>query len=263
MAWRNILGRALRWLSARTPGSLSMSDPDWAERMAPFIRRYPPRGSVEKFPVLLLLHGCAGDFPHLDHWARLLSEAGYLVYTIDSLTPRNIPAWKARCLVCIGLRLPGFQRSRDITAALSLVGSDPMADLSRIGLIGWSHGAWTVMEWLYDPSQTRVLKETGATLASLIFVYPYCGLASIIHQQNWPATVPVLIVTAEHDRIVSNRLTEGLVSRLQKLGLNVTHVTMHGAKHAFDLSYKKSFNPDRTADLQDRVLDFLTRELAI
>jgi dienelactone hydrolase len=251
----------MRWLRARLVDRESASEADWAIRMAPFVRRYQPEQRAQKYPVLLLMHGCAGDFPHLEHWAQLLASEGYLVYTVDSLTPRNIRSWQAHCLVCTGLRLTGFARRQDITAVLSVIRRDPEADLDRLGLIGWSHGGWTIMEWLHDPAQTQILHDAGMTLAALIFVYPYCGFASVIHLQSWPAPAPVLIVTAERDRTVSNKTTERLVRRLRDLDLRAILITMPGARHAFDLSYKNSFDAERTADLQREILHCLNQEM--
>ena len=262
MAFEQTLAHALRWLSMRLAGRHPISEADWEKRMAPFIRRYMPDRRAAKYPVLLLLHGCAGDFPHLDHWAQLLARQGYLVYTVDSLTPRNIGLWQAFCLVCTGLQLTGFERRRDITAVLSVICRDPKADLARLGLIGWSHGAWTIMEWLHDPAQTQILLEAGATLASLIFVYPYCGFASVVHQQSWPVTAPVLFVTAERDRVVPNHATERLVRRLTERSLQAALLSLRGVRHAFDVSYKNTFDAQRTADLEHGILDFLSRHLS-
>jgi dienelactone hydrolase len=261
MTWQRAIGRALRWLDANLPRRKSLSEEEWGRCMEPFIRRYAPRRSAEKYPPLLLLHGCAGDFPHLEHWARLLAEEGYLVYAIDSLTPRNIRPWQAHCLVCTGLRLRGQERSRDISAAISLICRDTEADLSRLGLIGWSHGAWTTMEWLHDPLQTQILRETDTKLTALIFIYPYCGTASVIHQKSWPAAAPILIVTAERDRTVCNRPTERLAQDLSDLGLAVSLVTMPGVEHAFDLFYRKFFNAKQTRELEREVLRFLEKEM--
>ena len=230
--------------------------------MAPFIRRYAPEQRAAKYPVLLLLHGCAGDFPHLDHWARLLAAEGCHVYTIDSLTPRGIRPWQAHCLICTGLYLQGLERSRDISAALSLICRDNEADLTRLGIIGWSHGAWTVMEWLHDATRTHLSEGVVAQPAALIFVYPYCGTASVIHQQSWPSTAPVLIFIAERDKTVSNVPTRHLAENLEHLGVPVSLITMPGAKHAFDLFYKKSFDPEQTLNLKSRVLHFLGQRLS-
>jgi dienelactone hydrolase len=165
-------------------------------------------------------------------------------------------------MVCTGLRLTGAERSRDITAALSMIRRDPEADLGRLGLIGWSHGAWTIMEWLHHPRLMQITREAGADIAALSFIYPYCGFASVIHRRDWLATAPVLIVTAERDGVVSNKPTERLARQLKARGIRVTFVTMQGARHAFDLSYKNCYDPERTADLEVSARDFLNRELA-
>ena len=90
------------------------------------VYRYAPSESHGPFPTALLLHGCAGDKDHLAGRGRLLARHGHLVYTIDSLSPRNISSLQARCLVCTGLMLQGKKRSRDLTESISIALQDPM-----------------------------------------------------------------------------------------------------------------------------------------
>jgi dienelactone hydrolase len=249
----------LRWLGK----SLSRNKPaipqeEWEEILAPHIKRYVP-SHADKAPVILLMHGCAGDFSHLHKWAGFLAEQGFLAYTVDSLTPRGISSGMAKCIVCTGLRLHGGERSRDISAALSIIGKDPQADLDKLVFLGWSHGAWTIMEWLLQAEFYKAFKASGRKIAASIFIYPYCGLASAIHLHAWPHDFPVFFVTAQQDRVVPNKRTMNFYNNLLKVrGCSLTHTEIEGVAHGFDLFERKNlYNEAKARELQALVVDYL------
>lgn len=248
----------LRWLGKNLAGDKpELPSQEWESILAPHIRRYTPP-HADKAPVILLMHGCAGDFVHLHKWAGYLAGQGFLVYTVDSLTPRGISSEMAKCIVCTGLRLHGSARSRDISAALALIGKDPQADMEKLVFLGWSHGAWTIMEWLLQTETYKLFKTSGGRLAASVFIYPYCGLASIIHLAEWPHDFPLLVVTAQKDRVVPNGHTYAFRDRLQSQSLAFLHKELEGVPHGFDLFERKNlYNEAKTTELQTLVVDYL------
>jgi dienelactone hydrolase len=251
------LGQFLRGLVGHLSSvNTRANDAAWTKRLASFVHRYAPEGPGP-FPCAILLHGCGGDFQHLESWGRTLASQGILAFTIDSLGPRGLGPFAARCLVCTGLRLRGPERCRDITTILPFVLADPWVDRGLIHLVGWSHGAWTVTEWMLDAEAQAFAVANGISLASLVLVYPYCGIASSVHGRPWTSRSPVLVVTGEADRIVSNARTRGFIERLWRDGVPVTHVALDGVGHAFDVEANPAFDAAKAAELREIVVSFL------
>ena len=253
-------GLILRRLARRLSFSEnSLSASGWREKLLRWVRRYEPAEGQDPFPTVILMHGCAGDKAHLEGWARLLARHGTLVYTIDSLTPRDINVLQARCLVCMGLRLHGRERSRDLTETLSLVLRDPMVDRRRISLIGWSHGAWTITEWMLDDKAATFAAHADVAVASIVLTYPYCGLASSIHDKEWTHRLPVMVVTGGKDSVTPNKKTFAFVEKLSRMNTPVTHTHIEGAGHGFDVEGNAQYSAEQTRRLQNAVLEFLGR----
>ncbi len=249
------LRRLARLLSPREkPGDAE----EWARTLTRYVHRYAPEGPGP-FSTAILLHGCGGDFRHLDRWGRHLASRGILAYTIDSLSPRGLGPLSARGLVCTGLRLRGVERCRDITTVLPSVLADRYVDRGAVHLVGWSHGGWAVTEWMLDPTAQDLLGTGALTVASIVLVYPYCGILSSIHERPWTSRAPVLVVTCGKDRVVPNATTRTFVAGLSRAGVPVTHVPIDGVGHGFDVEGIATFSPAEARELREIVAAFLLR----
>jgi len=248
------IGRVLRGLARRWTGDTRGGTKDWTQTLLRFVHRYEPSEGRGPFPTAILLHGCGGDLDHLESWGRFLAGRGILAVTIDSLSPRGLGPLSARCLVCTGLTLRGEERCRDITAILPSVLADPHVDRGRISLVGWSHGAWTVTEWMLD---AKAVDAAPLFVDSIVLVYPYCGILCGIHERPWTSQSPVLVVTADADRIVPNAETGGFVEALSRASVPVTHVALDGVGHAFDVESNGAFDAAKAAELREIVASFL------
>ena len=254
------LGRILRGVARRlSVRDDALSAEEWTATLWRFVRRYAPPEGHGPYPTAILLHGCAGDPRHLSSWGRLLARNGILAYTIDSLTPRGISPLAARLLVCTGLRLQGWERCHDVTHVLPKVFADPMVDRHRISLVGWSHGAWTITEWMLDGEARTFATRTGLSIRSLVLAYPYCGIASTIHEKEWTGSGPVMVVTGGADVVVSNRKIRSFVESLSRGNVPVEHVSIDGVGHGFDVEGNGNFSAEMTKDLEARVLAFLSK----
>jgi dienelactone hydrolase len=252
------LGRALRGLARRWPGGDARpTRTDWTQTLLRFVHRYEPSEGRGPFPTAILLHGCGGDFDHLESWGRFLAGRGILAFTIDSLSPRGLGPLSARCLVCTGLALRGEERCRDITTVLPSVLADPHVDRDRISLVGWSHGAWTSTEWMLDAKAEAVAGAAPLFVDSVVLVYPYCGILSGIHERPWTSRSRVLVVTGDADRIVPNAETRAFVEALSRASVPVTHVALDGVGHAFDVESNGAFDATKAAELREIVASFL------
>lgn len=101
-------------------------------------------------PAWLLLHGCGGPYgrdgvptARMHDYARLLNENGMHALVLDSLTPRGE---KELCTQRTGQRrVTQTERRRDALGALAWLAARGDVDGQRLGLIGWSNGASTVL----------------------------------------------------------------------------------------------------------------------
>lgn len=253
-------GSVLRDLARRVSGGAAQAaTKGWTETLLRYMHRYEPSEGQGPFPTAILLHGCGGDLDHLESWGRHLAGRGILAVTIDSLSPRGLGTFAARCLVCTGLRLRGAERCRDISAILPSVLADRRVDRDRISLVGWSHGAWAVTEWMLDPGAQDFLRTCALSIASVVLVYPYCGLLSSIHERPWTSRAPVLVVTCGKDRVVSNARTRAFVEALSRDRVPVTHVPFDGVGHGFDVEGIPTFSPSDACKVREIVATFLAR----
>lgn len=132
------------------------------------------------FPAVVLLHGCDGlnpdadwtdDHPFLDEGydERPFLEWGYVTLWVDSFGPRDL---SNACLpedyniVGPGVRALDAYAAKDFLAAL------PLVDADRIGVVGWSHGGWTVLKAVSNDSLHEPPRADPFDAA--VAFYPYC-----------------------------------------------------------------------------------------
>jgi len=100
------------------------------------------------FPAVIALHGCGGLLNKEGElarretdWANRLVRAGYVVLFPDSFTARG---FRQICTVHDRAIFPR-DRAGDVAAATEWLAKQPFVDSKRLGLMGWSHGAMTVL----------------------------------------------------------------------------------------------------------------------
>ena len=125
-----------------------------------------PRAGTAPFPAVIVLHGCNGVSRHVREMARRLAGWGYAALVVDSFRPRGFDNVCNR-----GKTFPAAVRVADVfTAAAHLRGRKDI-DPARIGAIGFSHGAWTV---LYAAAERVVAEAQARPLQAIIAYYPWC-----------------------------------------------------------------------------------------
>src|SRR5438876_205218 len=114
------------------------------------------------FPAVVWLHGCGGvvrGARHLEDWTRRLVRLGYVVAIPDSVSERGYPNG-----ICgNGTLVPAPTRAEDAYAALRHLEGRPDVIAERIGLIGFSHGGWTVLAAMDQDAGARARAAAGAT----------------------------------------------------------------------------------------------------
>ena len=108
--------------------------------------------------------------------------------------------------------------------AFAIFKSRPEIDPDRIGLLGWSHGGWTVLAAI-DRDRTPL---GGGFRAAAVF-YPHCG---------WfmpeRISAPLLMLVGGRDDICPPRKCLETAERLNRAGDSVQIQVFPEARHAFD-----------------------------
>ena len=194
-------------------------------------------GDGEPRPAIIGLHGCGGALDGKGNFGeRFFRYAGYFnaerihFLPLDSFTPRG---QKSIC------ETPNRQRSiheadrrEDVFAAIAWLAKQPSVDASRIVVMGWSHGAQTVLSTV-DATDKYVQAQPVQPRAAVAF-YPGC-LASN-KMWNYEVRKPLLIMIGELDDWTLARECVTLQERLRKNKANaaVDLVVYPGSYHGFD-----------------------------
>jgi len=180
-------------------------------------RVFRPTGSTPA-PAVIVLHDCSGPNEATFAWARRVASWGYVAIVPDSFGPRgkneicgNPTALLPR------LRVP------DVLAAADLLPTLPYVDPGRVALLGFAHGAGTVMEALQDD-----LSATG--IKGGIAYYPLC-----IPDTHRQVAQPLLLLIGEADDWTPATQCRALEQAgFRRPGL-VEVVYYTGAHHGFDI----------------------------
>jgi dienelactone hydrolase len=187
---------------------------------------YRPEGS-SPFPAIVLAHTCAGVNEHTDIWGKLLAAWGYVVLAPDSFGPRGVSNVCER-----GNAVSAGARVADVAGALDYLNAQPFVRKNNLGLIGHSHGGWTVMR-----AVQRNYGLIARGLKAAVAYYPYCEAAF-----DTEVEVPLLVMIGDKDDWTS----ADSCRRLQAAGFTrpelVDTVYYPKAYHSFD--YRR---PNRTA----------------
>jgi len=229
----------------------------------------PPSG-VAPYPVVMQLHGCAGLRTSFHQpWAQIALDAGYAVVLVNSTAPRGISREAALASICVGEKLIGQERAGDILAAIKIADEHGDLDTSRLVLAGWSHGAWTAMDFLTMdfkgrwPSGLRHEAVDVPNVDGVILFYPYCGTGALSRFRQWVEAPPTLALIAGADTIVNAHECIALLGQAEKNGAALDMTVYPGAEHLFDDpllegEYAKWHAPEFHADAIRRYGDFLT-----
>jgi len=195
------------------------------------VRVVRPNGNGP-FPGVVLMHSCAGlvrGARHIDDWTRRLLGMGYVVAIPDSFSERGHPDG-----VCgDGMLVPAETRARDAYAALRQLEqrADVVAD--RIGLIGHSHGGWTVLATMDENIAKRIRASAGLRhdFTAAVAFYPACPRTWI---DRYRPVAPILILTGELDDWTPAAPCQRLVDTARASDQPLSIVVYPGAYHSFD-----------------------------
>jgi len=191
-----------------------------------------PEG-VGPFPAVVWMHSCAGvvrGARHMRDWSRRLARFGYVVAIPDSFSPRGYHNG-----VCgDGARVPARIRADDAYAALRHVENLPNVLADKVGLMGHSHGGWTVLAAMDRDvaSEARATAHAQHHFAAALAFYPECAAGAWV--ANYHAAAPLLILAGELDDWTPSAPCQRLADWTQKQGQPVSIKVYPGAFHSFD-----------------------------
>jgi dienelactone hydrolase len=146
------------------------------------------------WPAIVAMHGCGGLVDRQGllrrreaDWARRFADAGYVALFVDSFSARGMRQ------ICSSSERAVFPKDRadDIAAAAEWLASQPFVDRKRLALIGWSHGAMSVL-WALRPDFAGASRFKTA-----IAFYPGCR--QIDRLEGWRPTVPLTLLIGSAD----------------------------------------------------------------
>lgn len=214
------------------------------ELLEPHLTWYLP-DTRSPAPALLFFHGCGGLQEATLRQARSATERGYVSIVLDSHTPRHID-WQKNC---DGRVLWGQERAADVLVTLAIAREHPAVDPQQLFLVGYSHGAWTVLEALalgntLPPGLSDRPDGLLDGLRGVVAWYPYCGTASSFIVDPFPA-IPVLMLLAEKDEITAPEPCADGATTLARRGFPVRHELYPGVSHGFDRNedWVKRYDP--------------------
>ncbi|MEZ5984242.1 MAG: dienelactone hydrolase family protein [Parvularculaceae bacterium] len=237
--------------------------------LAPAMQFFIPEGREGPFPAVIQFHGCAGiRQPFMEQWAKVANEAGYMAVVVDSFGPRGITRDVALKTVCVGTMLLGQERAGDVLAAYDIVRKRNDVDASKIVLAGWSHGGWSVLDFIaLDPPRRWPAGLAHEALqpvepAGFIGVYPYCGLGNWSKAVGWRKPLKGLMLIAGVDTIVDPKECPALAEKLNAKGAEIEVDIYPDADHVFDDpyledEYKDLYNARDHAEAAARYKAFL------
>lgn len=177
------------------------------------------------FPAVVALHGCSGYLTGSGKirsreadWAARLVAAGYVVLLPDSFTARG---YREICTVKNRAIFPK-DRADDAAAAAEWLGRQTLIDKRRLALMGWSHGAMTVL-WTVRPG----FLASPPQFRTAIAFYPGCReIAGLSH---WQPSIPLTILMGAADDWTRPGPCRDLAHRT-----GFSFVEYPGAYHDFD-----------------------------
>jgi dienelactone hydrolase len=196
---------------------------------------YPAAGS-EPAPVVLALHGCGGmlddkgrPYPIWQRYAGYFNGRGMHMLALDSFSPRGL---RSICETPNSRRTVNEEdRREDAYAALRWLAAQPGVDATRIFVVGWSHGAQTVLS-IMDATDKFVQQQPVKPRAAAAF---YPGCSRYVRMLRYQLVAPLLVQIGELDDWTPAKACEDLHRQLSREGAPLFELVVYpDSYHGFD-----------------------------
>ncbi|HEX5125658.1 MAG TPA: dienelactone hydrolase family protein [Rhodocyclaceae bacterium] len=183
-------------------------------------------------PAIVMMHGCGGAYEkngtlNVRHimWGDYFAQQGYVALMLDSFTSRG---FKEICTVKFGERtLKEADRVGDAYAALAFLRQRNDVDAKRIAVLGWSHGAGSVL------STISTKPKSGEGFKAAVSFYPGCTTKAKRPERFHPYA-PLLVLIGESDDWTPAEPCKTLTAAVAARGEPMQIVTYPDTYHDFD-----------------------------
>ena len=209
----------------------------------------------EKYPAVVVLHGCSGLSSHTAEIADRLGSWGYVALAVDSLGARG---FANRC------NSTSLDQAFDAYAALRYLARQDFVDPTRIAVLGQSMGGYST---LYAVDRDMVARYFPERFRAAVAYYPACRVVPL------PTfTAPVLILIGETDDWTTADQCREMVAHARPDSAPITLHVYPDVHHAFDVAVLKpgrralghsvEYNETAAKDAEEKTRAFLAAQLA-
>ena len=185
---------------------------------------YKPDGAGP-FPAIIVLHDCGGLDDHPRKWAMRLMTWGYVAIVPGSFGSRGYGN------LCTRVETVGTTaRVQDTIGAAEYLATMPYVQKNNIGVLGFSHGGWTIMKGVQEHAYWSMYGIRGA-----VAYYPYCTAP-----QDNNVVLPLRILIGEKDDWTLAQRCRDVISGARKPSL-IEATFYPDTYHSFDRGGKTTF----------------------
>lgn len=216
--------------------------------------------SPGKHPIVQLIHGCAPEGFGSDEYKRMcasLAEHGYYAMFVEFYSRTGQPncrqfAMQDELNPGFTMPIPDDTWQRELIAAGSSLGTNPKADTSRFGVIGFSFGGTlaTVSAMLYPD-----------LVKAVVLYYPISTYRLRDAFDRHAVFPPTLILLGDSDNRAQKSAAEELDGKIgARQSVHELHVYA-GADRGFNFREMNGYDASIAADAWRRTLAFLDSHL--
>lgn len=197
---------------------------------------YAPRNDGRRFPAVVGLHGSGGGYPVVAGPARLLAAQGFAVYVLHYFD-RTKTEWVSDRATILRLA-PAWMKT--VWDSVSFVSKQPHVDPDRLGLLGFSLGAYLSLAIASIDHRIKAVVDFFGGFPNEMkwFMRRFC---------------PVLILHGEEDQTVPVSEAHAIRELAERKNVPYEIKIYPGVGHGF--------GPETMQDAGQRTLHFLNRYL--
>jgi len=186
-------------------------------------------GRDNPVPAMVILHGSGGIKEGREmEYAKLFAQNGIASFVVNYYAPRGVTKntpYQMKTMIATEVDLMS-----DAYSALSILGTHPAIDASRIGVTGYSYGGMAT-RYVLDDRLKKIMAPDVIPFALHMDIYGPC------HQtlgHNGTTGAPYLAIHGDNDNSVDPELCQKVYRVMEASGTPVESHVIPGAGHAWE-----------------------------